>query len=452
MIKVKLGSLLDVKRGMSLSGRHYATQGRYIRLTLGNFDYMSGGFKEDYSKDKLYYIGPIRHQYVLDKGDLITPLTEQVTGLLGEIATIPIGDTYIQSGDIGRIVPNREKIDKRFAAYLVSSPGVKKQLAAASQQTKIRHTSPDAIKNCDVWIPEDIRVQSAIANLMDCINDKIALNKRLCSELEETAQLVYDYWFTQFDFPDENGRPYRSSGGKMVYNDTLRRDIPAGWDVIKVCDLVSVMKGISYKSDDLFGDGVPMVSLASFNTDGTYRPETIKSYSGKIDERRTVQPGDLIMCVTQQTSIDLTGKTNVIGKALLMPDIFDGVAVISTDVVKLIPSNPLYAYVLERLFRRLDIHKHIVGYANGTKIKHLDVEGALDFYFPMPATDLRVLATFAQLRMEQAAQYSSLLRENDELIRLRDWLLPMLMNGQVKVCVDGGTHRVGAGNSAVMGV
>lgn len=440
MNRVKLGSLLDVKRGMSLAGEYYAEQGDYIRLTLGNFDYPSGGFKKNISKDNLYYTGPIKDEFLLNAGDVITPLTEQVAGLLGETATIPASGIYVQSGDVGRIVPLDGKLDKRFAAYLIASPVVKKQLSAASQQTKIRHTSPDAIKDCIAWVPEDICVQESIASLLDAINDKIALNKRMMAELEETAQLIYDYWFTQFDFPSENGKPYHSSGGKMVYNETIKREIPEGWEAIRVGNLVDAVKGVSYKSEDLFGDGMPMVSLASFNTDGTYKPEAIKSYSGTVDLRRTVKPGDLIICATQQTSIDLTGKTNVIGKALLVPNVFPaGKAVITTDVAKLSPTNHLYAYVLERLFRRPDIHKHIVGYANGTKIKHLDIEGALDFYIPMPAPEQPVLSRFARLRKEQVEKCGVLIRENERLIKLRDWLLPMLMNGQVKV--GSGTAR-----------
>ena len=183
IIKVKLGSLLDVKRGMSLSGDYYSTQGKYIRLTLGNFSYPDCGWKENTSKEDIYFTGPIKKEYVLKEGDIITPLTEQVRGLLGNTATIPLDDTYIQSGDIGLVIPNENVLDKRFAYYLVSSPIVKKQLDAGSQQTKIRHTSPDAIKDCWAYLPEDKHEQHKIAELLDNINKKISLNNKINDNL-----------------------------------------------------------------------------------------------------------------------------------------------------------------------------------------------------------------------------------------------------------------------------
>ena len=182
MLKVKLGDILEIKRGMSLSGEYYSTEGKYIRLTLGNFCYPASGWKYNTSKEDLYFTGYVRDEYILEKGDIITPLTEQVRGLLGNTATIPQSDTYIQSGDIGLVIPNEEKINKRFSYYLLSSNVVKKQLDAGSQQTKIRHTSPDAIKSCVAFIP-DVENQKKIARLLDVVNDKIEYNIKINDNL-----------------------------------------------------------------------------------------------------------------------------------------------------------------------------------------------------------------------------------------------------------------------------
>lgn len=165
MEKLKLKEILDVRRGTSLSGEYYSEHGTKIRLTLGNFAYPSGGFKDNTSKKDIYYIGPFNDKFLLKKGDIITPLTEQVSGLLGETAIIPKDDVYIQSGDIGLIIPNENLLHKKYAYYLISSPLVKKQLDVSSQQTKIRHTSPDAIKDCIVWIP-NINSQHHIVDIM----------------------------------------------------------------------------------------------------------------------------------------------------------------------------------------------------------------------------------------------------------------------------------------------
>ena len=178
MKKYKLGDIIEVTRGASLSGNYYATSGKYIRLTCGHFDYRNNCFKENTSKDNLYYTGEFRADFLLDKGDLITPLTEQAIGLLGSTAWIPESGKYIQSQDIAKIRCNEELLDKQFAYYLISSNTVKQQLSAAAQQTKIRHTSPDKIKDCTVWLPS-LTEQKQIGLLLFDIDRKIALNRSI---------------------------------------------------------------------------------------------------------------------------------------------------------------------------------------------------------------------------------------------------------------------------------
>mgnify|MGYP003293031055 CR=1 FL=1 len=240
--KYKLGEIIEVTRGASLSGEYYATQGEYIRLTCGNFDYNNNCFKENKSKDNIYYVGTFRKEFLMSKGDIITPLTEQAIGLLGSTAIIPESNKYIQSQDIAKITCNEKLLDKNFAFYLISSTLVKQQLSAGAQQTKIRHTSPDKIKDCIVWIP-NLDEQKRIGNLLSSIDQKITLNRQINQNLEAMAKQLYDYWFVQFDFPNEEGKPYKSSGGKMVYNPKLKRKIPEGWEYIYAGDFIPIVTG-----------------------------------------------------------------------------------------------------------------------------------------------------------------------------------------------------------------
>ena len=180
--KYKLGEILDVTRGASLSGEFYATEGKYIRLTCGNFDYQNNCFKENKSKDNLYYVGNFKPEFLMEKGDIITPLTEQAIGLLGSTAIIPESGKYIQSQDVAKIVCKENLLDKDFAFYLMSSNVIKQQLSAAAQQTKIRHTSPDKIKDCIVWIPE-LTEQKHIGKLLCNLDSKIELNRAINQNL-----------------------------------------------------------------------------------------------------------------------------------------------------------------------------------------------------------------------------------------------------------------------------
>ena len=263
LTKYKLREILDVTRGASLSGEYYATEGEYIRLTCGNFDYQNNCFKENKSKDNLYYVGDFKSEFLMEEGDIITPLTEQAIGLLGSTAIIPESGKYIQSQDVAKIICKKDLLDKDFAFYLISSALVKQQLSAAAQQTKIRHTSPDKIKDCTVWIPE-LSEQKRIGKLLRSIDRKIELNRAINQNLEAMAKQLYDYWFVQFDFPNEEGKPYKSSGGEMVWNEKLKRNMPKEWCAMTIGEVennIITGKTPSCADEDNFGGDIPFITI-----------------------------------------------------------------------------------------------------------------------------------------------------------------------------------------------
>ena len=251
--KYKLGELLHVTRGASLPGTGYADEGRYLRLTLANF-HEEGRFKDFKSTQGKYFVEAFDNRFLMHKGDLITPLTEQSPGLLGSVAFIPCDDLYIQSQDVGLITCNSEKLDKTFAYYLFLTRSVREQISARSQQTKIRHTSPDKIADVEVYLP-DLPTQLRIAGILGSLDEKIELNRKKIAELEALAKTIYDYWFVQFDFPDKNGKPYKSSGGKMLWNEQLKREVPEGWIAWSVGKCGRFYRGVSYsKADEVNND------------------------------------------------------------------------------------------------------------------------------------------------------------------------------------------------------
>ena len=204
---VKLGNYLDIKRGPGLPSENYATEGSLIRLTLGNFNYPNGGFKNNASKQDIYYSGNVKKEYILKKGDLITPLTEQVEGLLGETAWIPEDDKYIQNGDIGLVIPFENVLDKKYCYYLLSSYIIKNQLSAGAQQTKIRHTSPEKIKDCVAPIPS-VDYQRKIGNILYEIDRQIERNNLMVKKLQVLSQGIFNkffinetYYISLLDFP-----------------------------------------------------------------------------------------------------------------------------------------------------------------------------------------------------------------------------------------------------------
>lgn len=268
-----------------------------------------------------------------------------------------------------------------------------------------------------------------IISVLENIDSKIDNNNAIAAELEGMAKDLYDYWFVQFDFPDENGKPYKSSGGKMVWNEELKREIPEGWEVDRLGKHIISSRGISYNSANLEGDGVPMINLASFGVDSNYKPAGIKTYNGQYDADKILHPFDLIMCNTQQTAIDPT--KDIIGKAMLVPDIFDGDVVSSHHVTTITPYVDELKYYLYGTCKTTWFHKYIVGFASGTNILGLDFKGFEDYLMPLPP--MRLLKKFATAMKNIESEKNLIITENAELASLRDFLLPMLMNGQVKV-------------------
>ena len=243
------------------------------------------------------------------------------------------------------------------------------------------------------------------------------------------AKQLYDYWFIQFDFPNEEGYPYKSSGGKMTWNEKLKREIPKGWNVVEFKDLIEANRGISYNSDTISGGGIPMINLASFNIDGTYKHSGIKTYNGSYSEDKILKPFDLVMCNTQQTAIDFS--KDIIGKAFLVPFIFEGDVVSSHHVTTLTPKQKELKAYIAYLSNTKHFHKYVTGCCSGTNIMGINYMGLSQYKMEVPP--LSILQQFESRIIQIEKRKGLIILENENLIKQRDELLPLLMNGQASV-------------------
>ena len=397
--KYKLGDLVEVTRGMSLSGQFYSETGTLIRLTLGNFNMNGGGFKENTSKTDLYFTGPVKEEYILQEGDIITPLTEQSLGLLGTTAKIPESGKYIQSQDVALVKYKEGLIDPNFCYYLISSNLVRQQLSAAAQQTKIRHTSPDKIKDCTVWVP-DLENQKKIGRILADIDSKITLNCQINDNLEAMAKQLYDYWFVQFDFPNEEGKPYKSSGGKMVWNDKLKREIPEGWEVKTIGTFADVKRGSTItKAQTVEGD-IKVVAAAT-------------DYSFLHNEANRSA-----YVITVSASGANAGFINFWREPIYASDC----STIQCEKIE----ETLYCYYWILHFQELLFTQQI-----GAAQPHVYPEHINKIPIVVPSPD--ILAKVKNLLVKSNQKQSEISREIESLTKQRDELLPLLMNGQVSV-------------------
>ena len=413
--KYKLGEILDVTRGASLSGEFYATEGKYIRLTCGNFDYQNNCFKENKSKDNLYYIGDFKPEFLMEEGDIITPLTEQAIGLLGSTAIIPESGKYIQSQDVAKIICKEKLLYKDFAFYLISSTLVKQQLSAAAQQTKIRHTSPDKIRDCTVWIPE-LAEQKRIGKLLRSLDRKIELNRAINQNLEAMTKLLYDYWFVQFDFPNEEGKPYKSSGGEMVWNEKLKRMIPKEWINTNIYQLASISKETvnpQARPNELFKH----YSLPEYDKTGTYAEEYgIDIHSAKFTVTNNCI---LVSKLNPWTSRVICGNR-------------ESNQICSTEFVVWNPTSMKTKGFLFMLAKNAKFIEYCTQGATGTSHSHRRINPELMMKFDFPYNS-EIAIKFSLLIENIIGQLHDNIAQLKVLTKQRDELLPLLMNGQITI-------------------
>lgn len=312
----------------------------------------------------------------------------------------------------------------KFYYYYFQLPFVQEYFFNVATGSTIKNLSLKSIQDFEVPFPE-LNEWKNIASVLSALDSKIELNNRINVELEAMAKTLYDYWFVQFDFPDKNGKPYKTSGGKMVWNEELKREIPEGWEVKLLGTEIEIQRGISYTSKEINGDGIPMISLNSFNLNGTYKPEGIKKYSGQYTEKNNTKPGDLLIAAT-----DVTRNADIIGRAILVPDYYNGDLVFSMDIAKIISKNIPSSFLM-MLFNSNHYHNYIKWYASGTIVLHLNLDGTKRYNIELPPKEL--LKKYDSLFQPIANRIYKTAIENKKLTELRDWLLPMLMNGQVKV-------------------
>ena len=196
---IKLGKCLTVKHGWAFKGEYFTDSGTQSILTPGNF-YEAGGFKHNDDRER-YYIGEYPSEYLCKKGDLIVAMTEQAAGLLGSTAIVPKDDRYLHNQRIGLVTCDEKNITKMYAYYLFMTKSVRDQISRTSSGTKVKHTSPEKIYDVEVCLP-NIPTQKKIAHILWTIDCKIRNNNKINDNLQHQLKMIYDYWFTQFDFPD----------------------------------------------------------------------------------------------------------------------------------------------------------------------------------------------------------------------------------------------------------
>ena len=397
-----LGDFVELRQGLAINkgSAHLVSDIQditYCYPLLRIADMMDSNFSKFVSKD-------VNSSVIANPQDIIYTRTGQIGLAFRGMQGVVHNNSFIVS-------LKTDELEKDYLYTVLNSNFVKKQAnsqAKNSVQPDLTHTM---FKSMVIPVPDSKKEQNRISKIINNINQKIQINNQINQELEAMAKTLYDYWFVQFDFPDQNGKPYKSSGGKMVYNPELKREIPEGWGVEKLGDIANITMGQSPKGTSYNEVGEGMLFFQG-STDFGWRFPVARQYT--TEPSRIAEEDDILLSVRAPVgTLNIADTRCCIGR---------GLAAINSKV-----GVNSYIFNVMQDFKKLFDMRNSVGTTFGSITK--DDLYSLQLVYPPN----ELLMKFDQSVKSLDREIKNRSRQNQGLTQLRDWLLPMLMNGQVKV-------------------
>ena len=316
-------------------------------------------------------------------------------GTIGEILVVKDPNFYFKDGNLIWLRNiNFEIIDIDYLYYFLKSDLFQKTIKYNNIGAVQKALTIDFLKTVKITLPS-LDNQIKLISVLKLIDKKLKINNQINQELEAMAKTLYDYWFVQFDFPDKNGKPYKSSGGKMVYHPELKREIPEGWGVEKLSHFLTIKNGKDHKH---LQDG----KFAVYGSGGIMRMVTDYLYSGE--------------------SI-LFPRKGTLNNVMYVNEKF---WTVDTMFYSEVNKNNSALYVFYSV-KDIDFNK----LNTGTGVPSMTSSILYDLNIIVPEENILEKFNTIVKQNYETIKLNSI--QNQELTQLRDWLLPMLMNGQVKV-------------------
>lgn len=330
----------------------------------------------------------------------------------------------------------QECIDREYLYYFLKQDAVFQYVDKLSARTG-GQTGVDlvSLNKYPIRLPEDISDQQKLVSVLSALDAKINCNNHINTELEAMAKMLYDYWFVQFDFPDANGKPYKSSGGKMVNNATLKREIPVGWDVGPLSEWIATDKTGDWGKETAEGnytlcvDCIRGADINGLNGSGAVSPPTrfiLEKNSAKV-----LAPFDFVIEISGGSPTQSTGRLALITEETIGR--FSRPLICSNFCKAISLKDNAYFFNFAYLWKSAYDNKALFGWEGKTSgIKNLLFDAFTTKHLvSMPSQKLA--KRFFEFIAPMEAKKQKLLQETEALAALRDWLLPLLMNGQVTV-------------------
>lgn len=317
-----------------------------------------------------------------------------------------------------RVRINSNEVEPAFLSFYLNREETRKWLVTHAVGTNMPNLNTDILSDVPIAY-STLKEQRKIVKVLNCLEERIILNEKINDNLEQQLMLLYDYWFTQFDFPDNDGNPYQTSGGKMVWNDTLKRNIPENWKVQSV--ISNCLSSIIKPGVEIFNT---KTYLATADVKGTsISTGTIVDYDGR-ESRANMQPSiNSVWFAKMKNSI----KHLYLNKE--MEPIISS-SILSTGFCGLQCNEISFEYIASYVSNAyFEIHKDML--AHGATQEAVNNDDLAGVHIIIPEDT--VLRAYHETTQAIYAQISKNVCENQELVKLRDWLLPMLMNGQATI-------------------
>lgn len=307
------------------------------------------------------------------------------------------------------IRPDADKVNPLFLNYYLNASEQRHKLLRNSNGATVSHVNMPIIRNLPIDLP-NLETQRRIAGVLSAYDELIENNRKQIKLLEEAAQRLYKEWFVDFKFPGHETTP-------------LIDGLPGGWERGTLLDLVDVVRGCSYSSDEIMQGEKTLINLGNLAPFGGFRFGYEKPFSGKSREDQAVAKGDVVMGLTEQ-AIGLAGY------AALLPTVPDG-SVISADLVKIAPKEGVSAEFVYALLRYGRLSELISPLANGTKIKHLRPQSLSRATTQIPSPEL--MQRYAAVVCPVYEQVDVCQQQIVAAREARDRLLPKLVSGEIEV-------------------
>jgi type I restriction enzyme, S subunit len=330
-----------------------------------------------------------------------------INGTLGSMAFY--NNEKIMLGKSAAYLNFKTDINK-FYYYYFQLKDIQQYFYNVATGSTIKNLSLKSIQDFMVPVPAKSKWKK-IVNILSSLDTKIELNNKINTELEAMAKTLYDYWFVQFDFPNDQGKPYKFSGGKMVYNEELKREIPQGWEDGELSQISNIIMGQSPTgtSYNMNGDGTIFFQGC---TDFGNRFPTVRQFT--TEPNRIANKGDILLSVRAPVgTINIAKEDCCIGRGLCALNHKNG-------------CMP-YLYGVMQYFKQIFDRRN----TDGTTFGSITKDDLFSLKVVKPKD--KVLEKFDKIANPMFEKQNNIGNENKKLAKLRDWLLPMLMNGQIRV-------------------